>query len=345
MKLLHSRGFANCGCRVRHVVLLLSSLLFGALAVWISPDRLSAIGIMDFSLASKIDLVRETALLEIRIAKYGAAAMALFLFTLWLAMPGLVRTEWYKGIAREQKFTEAYRAHQARIFTGTAAVAALAILVAALYLIYGGDIFTIQTLRQLNREDGILETSSAALLLGASGLALWVALRADQSAVKAMHFFLAFLFFAMCGEEISWGQRLLNFETPEALREVNVQQEINLHNMFGYLFDHLFILCFFIWGCVVPYLYWRSAIWRWFQSSIGLPMPSIGLAIAMLVVTLTQDQLTEGILGWSVPGLRVPEVREFLSTLCFVLMMLESRYLVLSPETSERRLDRGVPAE
>lgn len=320
-------------------------MVFGVLAVWISPDRLSAIGIMDYSLASSNDLVRETALLEIRLAKFGTMAMALLLCALWLAMPRLVRTKWYQNISREEKFPAAYLSHQSRVFTGTAAVAAVSITLATLYLIYGGDMFTVQTLRQLNREDGILEAGSALLLLVASLLALRIGLQAGRSAIGAMHLFLALLFFLMCGEEISWGQRILNFETPEALREINVQEEVNLHNMYGYLFDHLFILCFFVWGCVVPFLYWRSALWRWFQGAIGLPMPSVGLAVAMLIVTLTQDQLTYGVLGWSVPGLRVPEVREFLSTICFVLLMIESRHLVSWPKARERQRTDGLPAE
>lgn len=41
-------------------------------------------------------------------------------------------------------------------------------------------------------------------------------------------FGLAFLFGA--GEEISWGQRLLNIDSPEFFLEHNAQEEINLHN-------------------------------------------------------------------------------------------------------------------
>lgn len=33
------------------------------------------------------------------------------------------------------------------------------------------------------------------------------------------------------GEEISWGQRILGIQTPESIRAVNVQHELNLHNM------------------------------------------------------------------------------------------------------------------
>lgn len=35
----------------------------------------------------------------------------------------------------------------------------------------------------------------------------------------------------IAGEEISWGQRLLGLETPEALSAVNHQDEINIHNI------------------------------------------------------------------------------------------------------------------
>ena len=42
---------------------------------------------------------------------------------------------------------------------------------------------------------------------------------------------LALLFLFGAGEEISWGQRLLGFETPAAISEVNRQEEFNLHNL------------------------------------------------------------------------------------------------------------------
>ncbi len=42
---------------------------------------------------------------------------------------------------------------------------------------------------------------------------------------------LAMIFLFGAGEEISWGQRIINLETPEAWREINAQEEINLHNL------------------------------------------------------------------------------------------------------------------
>ena len=42
---------------------------------------------------------------------------------------------------------------------------------------------------------------------------------------------LALLLFVACGEELSWGQHLLGFEPPESIKELNAQQEFNLHNL------------------------------------------------------------------------------------------------------------------
>jgi hypothetical protein len=42
---------------------------------------------------------------------------------------------------------------------------------------------------------------------------------------------LVLLFFFGAGEEISWGQRIFGFKTPEQLAQVNKQDELNLHNL------------------------------------------------------------------------------------------------------------------
>ncbi len=41
----------------------------------------------------------------------------------------------------------------------------------------------------------------------------------------------AVIFFLAAFEEISWGQRLLNIETPEFIEEINYQKEISIHNL------------------------------------------------------------------------------------------------------------------
>lgn len=48
---------------------------------------------------------------------------------------------------------------------------------------------------------------------------------------KLVYLGLAIVFFFGAGEEISWGQRILGFQTPEALTQVNKQEEFNVHNL------------------------------------------------------------------------------------------------------------------
>jgi hypothetical protein len=71
---------------------------------------------------------------------------------------------------------------------------------------------------------------------------------------------LAALFFFGAGEEISWGQRILGFQTPESLSEVNRQEEFNLHNLTvletNKLLDadRLFDMFWFLFGVFTPAL-------------------------------------------------------------------------------------------
>jgi hypothetical protein len=48
---------------------------------------------------------------------------------------------------------------------------------------------------------------------------------------RIFFFLLGLLFLILLGEEISWGQRIFGFETPENLAERNMQSETNLHNL------------------------------------------------------------------------------------------------------------------
>lgn len=64
----------------------------------------------------------------------------------------------------------------------------------------------------------------------------WIARRSLEktrvSLIKQIVYLgLALLFLFGAGEEISWGQRILSFETPEAIAEANKQEEFNAHNL------------------------------------------------------------------------------------------------------------------
>jgi len=95
----------------------------------------------------------------------------------------------------------------------------------------------------LTREDGFLENVSAVYYLVAALGCFLLFLKAkyfknpaDRSvysnpARRYVFLGLGLLFFVSLGEEISWGQRLLGYNTPEAIAARNVQGEFNFHNL------------------------------------------------------------------------------------------------------------------
>ena len=79
-----------------------------------------------------------------------------------------------------------------------------------------------------------MEWTGFALFLAGSALAALAAWRlrpAIWSSATAAALAAALLFAA--GEEISWGQRILDVETPDVLIDGNGQDELNLHNLAG----------------------------------------------------------------------------------------------------------------
>jgi hypothetical protein len=57
------------------------------------------------------------------------------------------------------------------------------------------------------------------------------------------------------GEEISWGQRILHFQTPEELRKINRQEEANIHNIRTILNGlNATLLLGGLYGAVAPWL-------------------------------------------------------------------------------------------
>lgn len=88
-----------------------------------------------------------------------------------------------------------------------------------------------ELLGAVTREDGPAEYGTALLYLF-SALLFFGAGR-----VGGLHrlwcWGLALLVFLVAGEEISWGQRIIGVSTPEELATVNVQHELNLHNIDG----------------------------------------------------------------------------------------------------------------
>lgn len=91
-------------------------------------------------------------------------------------------------------------------------------------------------LHRMVEEDGPIESLSA-ILFGLSSICfIAFARRSDFLKEKGrLGYFMtiswAVLMFIFMGEEISWGQRLFGIATPDILKEINIQNELNIHNI------------------------------------------------------------------------------------------------------------------
>ena len=85
-------------------------------------------------------------------------------------------------------------------------------------------------------EDHIAETGQAVAYFVALVLSVVVTLRlwrAERKGLAALYGLFCLALFFQIGEEISWGQRVFGWGTPETFSAVNKQSETNLHNVHG----------------------------------------------------------------------------------------------------------------
>lgn len=85
--------------------------------------------------------------------------------------------------------------------------------------------------------------------------------------------------FFLAGEEISWGQRVFNIETPEYWQDINAQDEINIHNLdFIQRYRHWYLGSVPLLGLIATYIRFD-----WFK----MIKPDSNLRYLLLTVLLT----------------------------------------------------------
>ena len=93
---------------------------------------------------------------------------------------------------------------------------------------------------------GPIEYGTAIAFLAASGFSLVIFAR-TQGLDRALYLLLALACFFIAGEEISWGQWIFHWATPEGLAAANLQHETNLHNLVDpRLYDPIYCLVGFL---------------------------------------------------------------------------------------------------
>lgn len=177
-------------------------------------------------------------------------------------------------------------------------------------------------------EDGLIETATV-------GMYLWAAITLFP--VKNKRFFDYFIL-AICifiaGEEISWGQRILGFETSEWWKSLNPQDETTFHN--------LDIGGIFVWGIMIipgvlylfvgKYLINKFATLKKLTNFLGIPAPRYfyGLVLLCIIVLNLTVELNDN-----------NEVME----VCLSILMVWFVQMELAPERRARYFKTIVLSE
>jgi hypothetical protein len=106
-----------------------------------------------------------------------------------------------------------------------------AIFVGAASALFGKKVFVAFT-----GEDGVAEYGQVAFYSMAFLLSFVVLrhhMRERRGFIASLYFVLSCGLFFLIGEELSWGQRLFGWATPETMEIINKQGETNLHNIEG----------------------------------------------------------------------------------------------------------------
>lgn len=180
-------------------------------------------------------------------------------------------------------------------------------------------------LEDFSAEDHFIEWFTSLVLFGAFAVSVhrlataWHRFGWRGRAVLA---FVALVALFGAGEEISWGQRLFDIETPAALKARNAQEELNLHNLTfefngevykvnkvvfgrGLTFALLFYLL------VMTPLHRRNPRIRALIDSWAIPMPALYQVLAYILVVA----VVETLVGTSRRG----EMTEFGGAIVFML--------------------------
>ncbi|CAL1125304.1 unnamed protein product [Cladocopium goreaui] len=155
-------------------------------------------------------------------------------------------------------------------------------------------------------EDGIYETIQAALCGAGAIVLLWTFFRCKapfdyQLFTTQRNWFvllLAMMMIVMLGEEISWGQRLLGFNTPEWLTQRNFQGEFTFHNMRAFQegqegnsleMGWMWVMVSYL--GVVPLVVLLSRPLAAWTKTLGFPVPDWPIAVITIVLFIMNTLL------------------------------------------------------
>ncbi|SEK57789.1 hypothetical protein SAMN05421666_0913 [Roseovarius nanhaiticus] len=158
------------------------------------------------------------------------------------------------------------------------------------------------------KEDGLVEYGTALFLLIASivmarhAASLWGQGRRGAAVLTAVY---GLMFFMAAGEEISWGQRIIGWESGEFFLENNKQDETNLHNLMvgdvhltKSLFGPVLTICILLYLVGLPLIYPKGGRIARLADRMAVPVPwlkhaAIALIASIIIAVLDADRKWE----------------------------------------------------
>lgn len=224
-------------------------------------------------------------------------------------------------------------------------------------------LFDSETTFKLVKEDGIIEYLGAFLWLLSSiyFFKIFYIFILNKKYRSAFFIFsLAILMFFAFGEEISWGQRIFGVETPEYMKENNIQGELNLHNLevfstrnvdgemkSGLLSEwftvsRMFQVFWFSFAIIIPILSYFSINISRFIKRIGIPIIPLWIGSFFVI-----NYIIQRILTFTAPyylsaeydpkALRFVEVKESIFAFLFLIVALN---IYSSTKISFKRVEK-----
>ncbi len=178
----------------------------------------------------------------------------------------------------------------------------------------------------LGTEDKFGENMTSVFYFGAGFLMLWrsvslIGRRQTKVIRESFPILIALFFIFVGGEEISWGQRLLGYETPESIVDKNVQGETTLHNLSffdrgGAVLNQHTALNFIalLMGVIIPFSHRFVRPLRKLMSLCNFPAPPLAITMWFVVGLLHGQIIAKADPHWS-----HTEVKELIFSVGFFL--------------------------
>lgn len=203
-------------------------------------------------------------------------------------------------------------------------------------------IFSKDVVLELTREDGLFESLTAICFFMAS---IFFFIRFWREGVRnsslhqklkknLFYFIFGIMFFFAAGEEISWGQRIIGFDTPPAIKEINAQKEFNIHNLsviqhsdfkqehstplnVFFNFNRLFITFYVVYFIIIP-IASRYHTFDDFLKNINLPVFPLWFGMFFMINELTCKMIVLN--GFK--GMRLHEIKECVWAVIILLVSI-----------------------